>query len=138
MADLNITVMSGRLVRDPVVRNNGSKMAFFTIASNRRYRDKSDAWQEETAFVPCKSFGWWAEAAARHAKGDTLIVEGRWRTETWSDDGTTRSQLVLVVDSVQFFTPEPRAQSSSPSVNGTENNRATLPPGGPSRDAPPF
>ena len=138
MADLNITVLSGRLVRDPITRNNGSRMSFFTIAANRRYRDKSDVWQEETAFVACKSFGGWADTVARHGKGDMLIAEGRLRTESWETDGTTRSQLVLVCDSVQFVTPEPRAQSTAPSSSGAENNPVALPNGGPSRDAPPF
>ncbi len=138
MADLNITVLSGRLVREPLTRNNGSRMSFFTVAANRRYRDKSDNWQEETAFVACKCFGGWAETVARHGKGDMLIAAGRLRTESWGDDSTTRSQLVLVCDSVQFVTPELRAQSTTPSSSGTENNPESLPNGRPSRDAPPF
>ena len=138
MADLNITVLSGRLVRDPITRNNGSRMSFFTIAANRRYRDKSDNLQEETAFVACKCFGGWAEAVARHGKGDMLIAEGRLRTESWEAEGTTRSQLVLLCDSVQFVTPEPRAQGMAPSSNGTEKNPVMLPNGGPAPDAPPF
>ena len=138
MADLNITVLSGRLVRDPITRNNGSGMSFFTIAANRRYRDKSDNRQEETAYVACKCFGGWADMVARHGKGDMLIAEGRLRTESWETDGTTRSQLVLVCDSVQFVTPEPRAQSTTPSSNSAEKNPVPLPNGGPSPDAPPF
>ena len=42
MSNLNVTVLMGRLVRDPIIRNNGSKMGFFYIASNRRYRDKAE------------------------------------------------------------------------------------------------
>jgi len=49
---------------------------FFSIASNRRCRDKSDVFQEETAFVPCKCFGAWTDALARHQKGDMVMVEG--------------------------------------------------------------
>ena len=54
MSNLNVTVLMGRLVRAPIIRNNGSKMGFFYIASNRRYRDKAEVAQEETAFVACK------------------------------------------------------------------------------------
>jgi len=93
MSNLNVTVLMGRLVRAPIIRNNGSKMGFFYIASNRRYRDKADVAQEETAFVACKCFGGWTDALARHQKGDTVMVEGRLRTETWNNEGTSRSQL---------------------------------------------
>ena len=93
MSNLNVTVLMGRLVRAPIIRNNGSKMGFFYIASNRRYRDKAEVAQEETAFVACKCFGGWTDALARHQKGDMVMVEGRLRTETWNNEGTSRSQL---------------------------------------------
>ena len=83
MSNLNVTVLMGRLVRAPVVRNNGTRMGFFSLACDRRYRDKSDVLQEETAFVGCKCFGAWADGLARHKKENTVIVEGRLRTETW-------------------------------------------------------
>ena len=125
MSNLNVTVLMGRLVRAPIIRNNGSKMGFFYIASNRRYRDKSDVAQEETAFVVCKCFGGWTDALARHPKGDMVMVEGRLRTETWNDEGTSRSQLILVCDSVQFVVPEPRPQNPSKPDDGDEREHTT-------------
>ena len=92
MSNLNVTVLMGRLVRDPIVRNNGSKMGFFYIASNRRYRDKAEVAQEETAFVACKCFGGWTDALARHQKGDMVMVEGRLRTETRKSAFNSTSQ----------------------------------------------
>ena len=92
MSNLNVTVLMGRLVRDPIIRNNGSKMGFFYIASNRRYRDKAEVAQEETAFVACKCFGGWTDALARHQKGDMVMVEGRLRTETWKSASNSTSQ----------------------------------------------
>ena len=138
MSNLNVTVLMGRLVRDPIIRNNGSKMGFFYIASNRRYRDKADVAQEETAFVACKCFGGWTDALARHQKGDMVMVEGRLRTETWNNEGTSRSQLILVCDSVQFVVPEPRPQSPSKPNDGDEHEHATPPAGGEADGRPPF
>jgi hypothetical protein len=92
MSNLNVTVLMGRLVRAPIIRNNGSKMGFFYIASNRRYRDKAEVAQEETAFVACKCFGGWTDALARHQKGDMVMVEGRLRTETWKSAFNSTSQ----------------------------------------------
>jgi single stranded DNA-binding protein len=138
MSNLNVTVLMGRLVRAPVIRNNSSKMGFFYIASNRRYRDKSDVFQEETAFVGCKCFGAWTDALARHQKGDMVMVEGRLRTETWNDGSTSRSQLILVCDSVQFVVPEPRPQNPSKPNDGGEREHATLAAGGEADGQPPF
>jgi single-stranded DNA-binding protein len=67
-------------------------MGFFYIASNRRYRDKADVAQEETAFVACKCFGGWTDALARHQKGDTVMVKGRLRTEIWKSAFNSTSQ----------------------------------------------
>ena len=50
MTDINTTTMTGRLTRDPVVKNNGPPMGYFTLASNDRYRDKTGAVQTKTAF----------------------------------------------------------------------------------------
>jgi single stranded DNA-binding protein len=138
MSNLNITVLMGRLVRAPIIRNNGSKMGFFYIASNRRYRDKAEVAQEETAFVACKCFGGWTDALARHQKGDMVMVEGRLRTETWNNEGTSRSQLILVCDSVQFVVPEPRPQNPSKPNDGDEHEHATAPAGGEADGRPPF
>jgi|GEM_PF-759823 len=138
MSNLNVTVLMGCLVRDPIIRNNGSQMGFFCIASNRRYRDKADVAQEETAFVTCKCFGGWTDALARHQKGDMVMVEGRLRTETWNNEGTSRSQLILVCDSVQFVVPEPRPQNPSKSNDGAEREHATPAAGGEADGKPPF
>jgi single stranded DNA-binding protein len=138
MSNLNVTVLMGRLVRDPIIRNNGSKMGFFYIASNHRYRDKAEVAQEETAFVACKCFGGWTDALARHQKGDMVMVEGRLRTETWNNEGTSRSQLILVCDSVQFVVPEPRPQNPSKSNDGDEHEHATPAGGGEADGRPPF
>ncbi len=138
MSNLNVTVLMGRLVRAPIIRNNGSKMGFFSIASNRHYRDKTDVFQEETAFVPCKCFGGWTDALARHQKGDMVMVEGRLRTETWNNDGASRSQLILVCDSVQFVVPEPRPQNQSKPNDAGEREHATPAAGGEADGQPPF
>ncbi len=119
MADINIATLTGRLVRDPNLRNcsGGTLMGYFTLASNQRYKDKAGAVQEETAFLPCKAFGRWAEPLANHRKGEMAIVSGRLRTETWEKDGVQQSQLILVCDSLHFVSPAVKS-SAPPAVSG--------------------
>ena len=115
MADINTTIMTGRLTRDPVIKNNGSPMGHFTLASNDRYRDKTGAVQTKTAFVFCKVYGAWAEALANRKKGDMVIVTGKLRSETWGDEAS-QQQLVLVCNLIQFITIAPKP-ASDPSAN---------------------
>ena len=82
MSDLNMVTLTGRLVRDPDVRrgDSGNLWGVFTLASNYHYKDKGGAFQEEAAFVDCKTFGRWAESLAKRKKGDMALVAGRLRS----------------------------------------------------------
>jgi single-strand DNA-binding protein len=106
MTDLNYIVLTGRLTRDPVARRGetGVFFAYFTIAANRFYKDKTGAFQQETAFVPCVAFGRSAELISHRLKGEPVIAAGRLRTDVWEQDAEKRSQLTLVCESVRAFT----------------------------------
>jgi single-strand DNA-binding protein len=121
MSDLNITTITGRLVRDPMLRRgeSGNAWATFTLASNYHYRDKQGQFQEEAAFISCKAFGRIAESLARHKKGDTAIASGRLRTESWEKEGRTQSQTNLICDLLRFVTPQ---NGSSPSSGASESD----------------
>jgi single-strand DNA-binding protein len=125
MGDLNNVVVTGRLVRDPVIRNvsNGSTMGIFTVASNYCYKDKAGGLKEEVAFLPCVIFGRWTDTLSRHQKGEMILVSGRLRTESWEQDGERRTQLGMVCDSLKFFSP--------PALSTTVPNEppGTKPPG---------
>lgn len=121
MTDINLTVLVGRLVRDAAISTNGSKVAYFKVASNRCYRDKNNAWRQDSAYVSCKAYGWWADAVSSRKKGEMVLVEGRLRTEERdSDEGKTRNELVLIVDSVRFISFDSPAKSAPPESNGSD------------------
>ena len=99
-----MVTLTGRLVRDPDVRrgDSGNLWGVFTLASNYHYKDKGGAFQEEAAFVDCKTFGRWAESLAKHKKGDMALVAGRLKTDSWEKDGRKQYKLTVVCDSVRF------------------------------------
>jgi single stranded DNA-binding protein len=136
MTDISHTIITGRLVKDPILPNGGSKMAFFALAANRNYKNKEGQWQKETAFLPCKAFGWPAEALVGHKKGDMALCEGRLRTEQWQKEGESqaRTELVLVVDTVRFIKVD-RPTAVSPAAIG---NGGTPPTAVSSKGQPPF
>ena len=127
MSDENILVLSGRLVRDPDLRrgDSGKLWGLFTLASNYHYKDKSGAKQEDAAFVDCKTFGRWAESLAQHKKGDTMLVVGRLKTESWEKDSRKQYKLTVVCDSVRFFVSQ-NGSSTPASVSENEPARGEL------------
>jgi single-strand DNA-binding protein len=104
MANLNKVVIVGHLVQDPEkqVGPSGNPFGLFTIAANFRYKDKSGRPHEEAAFIPCLAFGAAVEWLLERKKGALAIVSGRLRTDSWDDNGTRMSRLIVVCETVQF------------------------------------
>ncbi len=103
MCDVNVTTLTGRLTRDPDVRSgqSGVRYALFTVAATRRWKDNGNQ-KEETAVVPCISFGLPAERVAQHRKDEPIVVSGRLRSDRWEAEGAIHSRLVLVAGEIQF------------------------------------
>lgn len=94
----------GRLARDPETKYLPSGMAVttFSIAHNRRVKDKSGEWKDApTSWFNVKVFGKDAElvSTACH-KGHNVVVIGRIETEEWQKDGKTHSKQVVIADLV--------------------------------------
>lgn len=53
MPELNAVIIAGNLTKDPIFRQttNGTPVVNFSIASNRRFRDKNDEWKEDVCYV---------------------------------------------------------------------------------------
>lgn len=104
MNAINQVKIVGRLVRDAGVRftATGASVASFSVAANHRYQNKSGQWKGEVAFMPCTAFGRTAEQLAERLKREPVLVTGRLRTESWQKDGSNRSRLVLVAETVDF------------------------------------
>lgn len=124
MANLNKVVIIGNLVRDPEKRVGSSGVPFgvFTLASNYRYTDKKGQRQEEAAFVPCLAFGAAVDWLLEKKKGAMTIVSGRLRTDSWDDNGTRMSRLILICESVQFVQKTMTNETPTMTVNGRNGN----------------
>lgn len=118
MTDINTCTLTGRLVREPLVKTGpqGTNYAWFTVASNHRYKSRNGDLQTETAFVPCKAFGGWANALLGCHKGDLVMLTGRFRTENYETDSVHRNQLTLVCGVVHVASRPTRETSSEPEV----------------------
>ncbi len=107
MPSLNHVVLIGNLTDDPELRytQNGMARARFSIAVNRRWRDRDGNLQEETTFVPIVVWGQQAEHCVNFlSKGSMVAVEGRLRIDTYqTEEGERRKIAEVVARTVQFL-----------------------------------
>ena len=108
MANLNKVMLIGNLTRDPELRysQGGSPICKLGLATNRKWKNQSGEWQEETCFVDIVVFGRQAETCNEYlAKGRSTFIEGRLNYSSWEDreTGKRRSKLEVVAERVQFL-----------------------------------
>lgn len=98
----SVTII-GNLTSDPEKKSlkSGASLLNFSVAVNRRWRNKQDQWEEETSFFDCTA---WSELAdnieASLSKGSRVIVTGRLEQQTWEKDGKNQSKIVLVAEDI--------------------------------------
>ncbi len=75
----------------------------FSLATNRVYKDRDGARQEQTDYHNIVVFGRQAETSAQYLKkGASAFVEGRLQTRSWDADGGKQYRTEIVADRVQF------------------------------------
>jgi single-strand DNA-binding protein len=108
---MNDVSLIGRLTRDPELRTSpsGTDIATLRLAVDRRRRD------DGAVFVDVTCFEGQARACADHlAKGRQVAISGRLELDEWkADDGTNRSRLYVIAQSVQFLGGKPAADEES-------------------------
>jgi single-strand DNA-binding protein len=108
---MNDVSLIGRLTRDPelVTTPNGTDIANLRVAIDRRGRDNG------AVFVDAKCFEGQARACAGHlARGRQVAISGRLELDEWkADDGSPRSRLYVIAQSVQFLAGKPAAEPAA-------------------------
>lgn len=107
LATVNKVLLTGRLTRDCELRYtpSGAAVTNFSIAHNRRYKDQSGEWRDETTFVNVVAWQRLAERCSEYLhKGSAVLVEGRLQSRSWeTEDGQRRSVLEVRADRVEFL-----------------------------------
>ncbi len=100
-------IIAGRLGQDPELRvtPSGAKVANFSIATNRTWKNKDSGEKvEETEWVKCIAWGSVAETIVKFfKKGKEIYVEGRQKTSDWvGEDKVKRYKTEMIVETFQF------------------------------------
>lgn len=95
---LNQTVIVGRIVRNPELREteNGKKVTNITLAVPRNFKNQEGEY--ETDFISCTLWQGIAENTVQYVKtGDLIGVKGRLQTRKIEIDGDTKRNSVEVI-----------------------------------------
>lgn len=107
MPELNSVIIAGNLTKDPIFRQttNGTPVVNFSIASNRRYRDSKDEWQEDVCYVGIVAWNKLAESCRdKLKKGNAVLVEGELQSRTFkTEKGDSKTIVEIKARRIQFL-----------------------------------
>lgn len=121
---MNVVILNGNVTRDPEVRvvKSGSKetkVANFTLASNRHFTRADGSKDKEVTFVDCEVWDSGAETIGQFVKkGSPLLIEGSLKLDTWETDGEKRSKLKVRVNRFDLGPRNKTSESVESSVEG--------------------
>lgn len=123
MPEINSVIVAGNLTRDPIFRQttNGTPVVNFSIASNRKYRDANNLWQEEVCYVGVVAWNKLADSCMnRLKKGSAVLIDGELQSHIFkNDDGVGRNIVEIKARRIQFLNkrvPLDNSQANTASV----------------------
>src|SRR5512141_57145 len=124
----NKVILLGNLTRDPEVRYtpNGSAVASFALAVNRKYKVGEET-KEEVSYIDIVVFGKQAENCGQYLnKGDGALIEGRLQQRRWDDKetGQKRSKVEVAAQAVTFM---PKRQHGAGGGGSSQSHGEPLP-----------
>lgn len=124
---LNKAMIYGNLTRDPELKSlpSGMQVCSFSIATNRRYKDRDGKYVDAVDYHNVAVFGRQAETSAQYLKkGASAYVEGRLQTRSWEQDGVKHYRTEIIADRVQFG---PRSGGDGGGAYAQSSNAAVPP-----------
>ena len=96
---------TGRLTRDPEIKNTttGKAVANFTLAVDRRFKNQDG--QKEADFINCQAWGKTAEVLGQYTqKGSRIGIVGRLQVRSYDAQGGTKRWVTeVVVEELEFL-----------------------------------
>src|SRR6202162_5845299 len=96
----NKVILIGNLGKAPEVKftPSGTPVAKIALATNERFKDKNDEWQDRTEWHNVVLWQRLAEIAGEYLKkGGKVYIEGRLQTRSWDDKQTNQKKYMTEV-----------------------------------------
>ena len=124
-------MLLGRMTQDPQVRstNTGQNVASFSVATNRRWKDKNNGeMKEEVQFHNIVAWGKLGEICSQYMKkGTRILVEGRIQNRSWDDpqSGQKKYRTEIVAENIIMLDSKDRTSGSTNSFNQNNIQQST-------------
>ena len=130
MAGLNKVLLIGNVGGEPEIRTlpSGSKVANFSLATSESYTDRNGQKQTQTEWHRIETWDGLANVVEQYVKkGDSLYIEGKIRTEKWTDqNGQEKSGVRIRTLSLQMLgKPSDKREAYQKPMTGTSGNNGT-------------
>lgn len=123
---VNKVILIGNLGGDPDVRytRSGTAVATMNLATNRRWKNSSGEYQDETEWHRVVAWARTAEYCGNYlSRGDRVYVEGRLQTRKWQDQaGNDRYTTEVIVNQINPVCPTGRNGESRGNSGGGYND----------------
>lgn len=122
MASFNRVILVGNLTRDVEVKflESGTAVCELGMAVNDRVK-RGNEWVDEATFVDVTLWGRTAEVAGEYCvKGQSVLIEGRLKLDSWEKDGKKYSKLRVVGEKLQMLGGK-RGESRGSSSRGNDS-----------------
>ena len=131
---VNKVILLGRLGKDPEIRamQSGNKVASFSLATSKRWKDKSTQEQKEkTSWHKVVVFGdGLVDIVEKYVKkGSKIYIEGELQTRKWQDqEGKDRytTEVVLQGFGGNLTLLDSKGGSSNTSISDENNNNVLI------------
>lgn len=117
--------LAGNLTRDPELRYTPSGQAVVSLrvaVQERVFNERTDKWEDKPPeYFDVTAWRQLAEHIAEYlAKGQRIVAEGRWESQSWTDtEGVTQERIVMIASdlgpSMKFAGARPLARERRPS-----------------------
>jgi len=106
--DLNRVMIIWRATNNlqvKTIESSNTPVVNFTVATNRKYKNKEGNLMEDAEYHRCVCYGKWAEVLGKYlVKWKRVYIEWRLRTRKWQDTtGQDRFSTEVIVDNFIFL-----------------------------------
>lgn len=109
--DLNKVMIIGRATNNlqvKTIESSGTPVVNFTVATNRKFKNKEGNVLEDAEYHRCVAYGKGADVLTKYlTKGKRIYIEGRLRTRKRQDsEGNDKFSTEIIVDNFIFLDPK--------------------------------
>ncbi len=123
---VNKVILVGNVGQDPEVKYtaSGVPVARVSLATNERFKDRNEQWQDRTEWHSIVAWQRLAEIVGEYVhKGSKLYLEGKLQTSSWEDKQTREKKYrtEIVAREILLLSSRENGQEDRPTTAGEES-----------------